>query len=53
MMESSNTNVRNADSGSMHKFPWKWNLSDLDKVKKNGLKVFSCFSCGGGQQYGL
>lgn len=52
MMESSNTNVRNADSGSMHKFPWKWNLSDLDKVKKNGLKVFSCFSCGGGSSMG-
>ena len=52
MMESSNINVRNADSGSMHKFPWKWNLSDLDKVKKNGLKVFSCFSCGGGSSMG-
>ena len=29
-----------------------WNLSDLKKVKKNGLKVFSCFSCGGGSSMG-
>lgn len=24
-----------------------WKLKDLEKVKKNGYKVFSCFSCGG------
>lgn len=24
---------------------YKWNLSDLKSVKKNGYKVFSCFSC--------
>lgn len=29
-----------------------WNLEDLKKVKKNGLKVFSCFSCGGGSSMG-
>ena len=29
-----------------------WKLSDLEKVKKNGLKVFSCFSCGGGSTMG-
>ncbi len=46
-------NVRNVDSGSTnHKFPWKWNLTDLAKVEKNGLKVFSCFSCGGGSSMG-
>ena len=33
-------------------FPWKWNLTDLQKVQKNGLKVFSCFSCGGGSSMG-
>ena len=27
---------------------WDWELSDLQKVKKNNLKVFSCFACGGG-----
>jgi hypothetical protein len=27
---------------------WDWKLSDLAKVPKNGLKVFSCFACGGG-----
>jgi len=31
---------------------YKWNLSDLDKVKKNGLKVFSCFARGGGSTMG-
>ena len=27
-----------------HKFPWKWRLSDLEDVPKNGKTVFSCFS---------
>lgn len=31
---------------------WKWHKSDLDHVKKNGLKVLSTFSCGGGSSYG-
>lgn len=51
-MTNSNVNVRAVDSGSTHKFPWKWYLSDLDKVQKNGLTVFSCFSCGGGSSMG-
>ena len=29
-----------------------WFLKDLDKVEKNGLKVFSCFHCGGGSTMG-
>lgn len=29
-----------------------WNLEDINKVQKNGLKVFSCFSCGGGSSLG-
>lgn len=29
-----------------------WYLKDIEKVKKNGLKVFSCFSCGGGSSMG-
>lgn len=37
---------------SSHRFPWKWRLSDLQHVKKNGLKVFSCFACGGGSSMG-
>ena len=44
--------VTNAGSGSMHRFPWKWKLSDLENVKKNGKTVFSCFSCGGGSSMG-
>ena len=31
---------------------YKWYLKDLGKVKKNGCKVFSCFSCGGGSSMG-
>lgn len=30
--------------------PWK--LSELAEIPKNGLKVFSCFSCGGGSTMG-
>ena len=34
------------------KFNYKWKLSDLDKIESNGLKVFSCFACGGGSSMG-
>jgi len=33
-------------------FNYKWNLSDLKKVKPNGYKVFSCFAGGGGSSQG-
>lgn len=33
-------------------FTYKWNLKDLKNVEKNGLKVFSCFACGGGSTMG-
>lgn len=33
-------------------FTYKWNLKDLEKVKKNGYKVFSCFAGGGGSSQG-
>ena len=29
-----------------------WKLEDLKRIKKNGLKVFSCFACGGGSTMG-
>jgi DNA (cytosine-5)-methyltransferase 1 len=32
--------------------PHSWTLADLDKVQKNGIKVFSTFSCGGGSSMG-
>lgn len=38
-----------------HKFPFKWYLKDgypADGIEKNGLKVFSCFACGGGSTMG-
>lgn len=44
--------AKRAGSDSMHRFPWKWNLADLDKVEQNGKTVFSCFSCGGGSSMG-
>lgn len=31
---------------------WKWHKSDLKHIPKNGLKVLSTFSCGGGSSYG-
>lgn len=44
----------NADLNLMSKFipSYKWNLTDLEKVEKNGLNVFSCFACGGGSTMG-
>lgn len=53
-MTNLNANARAAASNSTaeHRFPWKWYLSDLAKVQKNGLTVFSCFSCGGGSSMG-
>ena len=36
----------------MNKFTYKWYIKDLERVKKNGLKVFSCFACGGGSSFG-
>ena len=45
-------NVRTADSDSTHRFSWNWSLKELSSVQKNGLKVFSCFSCGGGSSMG-
>lgn len=34
------------------KFTYDWSLKDLKKVSKNNLKVFSCFSGGGGSSLG-
>lgn len=33
-------------------FTYKWNLKDLEKVTKNGYRVFSCFAGGGGSSQG-
>lgn len=46
--------VLNVGLNSMNSFipKYKWYLSDLEKVKKNNLKVFSCFACGGGSTMG-
>lgn len=47
-----NMNALAVDSNSTHRFTWNWKLSDIDKIKKNGKTVFSCFSCGGGSSMG-
>jgi len=36
----------------MNKPDCAWNLSDLESVPKNGVKVFSTFACGGGSTMG-
>ena len=35
-----------------HRFDYEWTLKDAKFTKDKG-KVFSCFSCGGGQHDGL
>lgn len=35
-----------------HKFPYRWTLKDANFTKDKG-KVFSCFACGGGQQWAI
>lgn len=49
------TNALSVDLNLMsdeYKPSYKWYLSDLEKVKKNNLKVFSTFACGGGSTMG-
>jgi DNA (cytosine-5)-methyltransferase 1 len=48
---SLNINVLNVILNLMTN-PHAWLLSDLKKIPKNGLKVFSTFSCGGGSSLG-
>lgn len=38
-----------------HKFPYRWNIKDgypAKGIDYHGLKVFSCFACGGGSSMG-
>jgi DNA (cytosine-5)-methyltransferase 1 len=44
--------VLNAASSSIPTNPHAWHLADLNMVPKNGLKVMSTFSCGGGSSMG-
>lgn len=42
-------------NNTAHKFPYEWAIADgypAKGIEKNGLKVFSCFSCGGGSTMG-
>jgi DNA (cytosine-5)-methyltransferase 1 len=47
-----NTPAPAASSNSIASSPHSWNLTDLANIPKNGLKVFSTFSCGGGSSMG-
>lgn len=51
-ISGSNANVQTADLSSTDKPDCAWNLSDLDQVPKNGIKVMSTFACGGGSSMG-
>ncbi len=32
---------------------WKWTMANDYPKEKNGLKVFSCFACGGARQWDI
>lgn len=58
-MKTSRMNVRGASLNGMTDErlqivdkSYIWDLSDLKNTKSNNLKVFSCFSCGGGSSLG-
>ena len=44
--------AQNVDLNLMNNFTYKWKLTDLQNVPRNGLEVFSCFACGGGSTMG-
>lgn len=44
--------VRSAVSNSIRRPDCAWDLADLERVPKNGIKVFSTFACGGGSTMG-
>lgn len=50
-MINSIPNVQNVVLDIMNK-DYLWNLSDINTIEKNSLKVFTCFSCGGGSSMG-
>jgi DNA (cytosine-5)-methyltransferase 1 len=52
MSMSLNTDALNVDLSLTMTNPHAWNLTDLEGIPKNGLKVFSTFSCGGGSSLG-
>lgn len=41
------------DNEKIKSTDWKWTMANDYPKKKNGLKVFSCFACGGGEHNGL
>ena len=47
-----NVGVQSAASSSIRRPDCAWDLADLDRVPKNGIKVFSTFACGGGSTMG-
>jgi DNA (cytosine-5)-methyltransferase 1 len=51
MIMNSNTSVQNVNLNSTTN-PYAWFLKDLESVPKNGLKVLTTFSCGGGSSLG-
>lgn len=52
MMKSLIWNVPDVVLGGTMNKEYIWKLENIKKVRKNGLKVFSCFACGGGSTMG-
>lgn len=49
-MRTLSVSAQDVDSNSIDRFSWKWSLKDI--VQDKDVKVFSCFSCGGGSTMG-
>lgn len=47
-----NVVVQSAASSSIRRPDCAWDLADLERVPRNGIKVFSTFACGGGSTMG-
>ena len=52
MASTCSASVLDAASSSIPRPDCAWDLADLAKVPKNGVKVFSTFACGGGSTMG-
>lgn len=52
MDSTCNADARNADSSSIRRPECAWDLADLKRIPRNGIKVFSTFACGGGSTMG-
>lgn len=52
MDSTCNADAPSADSSSIRRPECAWDLADLKRIPRNGIKVFSTFACGGGSTMG-